>query len=110
MRMLCGNTNRFAPKAFSSLPFGSNSRTGGRLEPAQVFTPQRSAIQMWPLGATSTELVEPIVRPGGRVNQCSTVRYGLGWELGWAETKAATKLVSKRCLKAAAFIFRTPVF
>src|SRR5258708_36912849 len=83
----------FAPKLRSSLPDGSNSSTGGRSELAQEFAPHRSATQIWPLGATNTALDDPIVRPSGSVNQCSTVRYGLGCELGceliWAGTLPA---------------------
>ena len=63
-----------SPQLFSSLPDCSNSKTGGRFEPAQEFAPHRSATQMWPLGATKTALVEPIVRPPGNWNQLSTVR------------------------------------
>ncbi len=46
---------------------------------------------MWPLGATKTALVEPIVLPSGNWNQCSTVRYGLGWEFGCARTWGTAK-------------------
>src|SRR6202521_5315118 len=76
--------NMPAPKLLSSLPDGSNSRTGARSEPVQELTPHLSATQRWPLGATNTALVDPMVLPSGSVNQCSTVRYGLGCELGWA--------------------------
>src|ERR1700730_8922059 len=73
-----------APKLLSSLPDGSNSRTGARSEPLQELTPHLSATQMWPPGATKTALVDPMVLPSGSVNQCSTGRYGLCCELGCA--------------------------
>src|SRR5471030_153141 len=84
--------NMPAPKLFSSLPDGSNSNTGARSEPLQELTPHLSATQMWPPGATDTALVDPMVLPSGSVNQCSTVRYGLGCELAWAyaQLSAAT--------------------
>src|SRR5471030_894680 len=76
--------NMPAPKLLSSLPDGSNSRTGARSEPPHELTPHLSATQMWPPGATNTALVDPMVLPSGSVNQRSTVRYGFGCELAWA--------------------------
>src|ERR1041384_328230 len=55
----CGNTKRPAPKLCTSRPDGSNFRTGARLEPAQVLSPQRSNTHTLPLRSTSTALVEP---------------------------------------------------
>src|SRR5207245_1153624 len=77
-----GKTNTPAAKLFLSRPDSSNSRTAGRLEPAQVLAPHLSATQMdRPSGATSTALVAPQVRPSGIFAQPSTVRYGLPGEL-----------------------------
>src|SRR3989442_8464740 len=73
-----------APKLFRSLPDGSNSRTGASRDPAQEFAPHRSAIHMWPPGATNTALVDPIDLPSGSLNQLSIIRYGLGWKLDCA--------------------------
>src|SRR5712692_10777735 len=83
-----GKTNIPAPKLVLSRPDSSNSRTTGRLEPAQVFAPHLSATQMdFPSRSTSTALVAPQVRPSGIFAQPSTVRYGLGWALaGWASS------------------------
>src|SRR5579872_474849 len=89
IQMPWGKTNMLAPKLLSNLPDGSNSSTGGRSDLAQEFAPHRSATQIWPLGATHTALVDPMVRPSGSVNQCSTVRYGLGSELGCAQAVPA---------------------
>src|ERR1051326_3798067 len=55
----CGNTKRPLPKLCNSRPDGSNFRTGARLEPAQVLSPQRSNTHTLPLRSTSTALVEP---------------------------------------------------
>src|SRR5260370_37173040 len=92
IQMPWAKTTMFAPKLRRSLPEGSNSSTGARSELAQEFAPHRSATQIWPLGATHTALDDPIVRPSGSVNQCSTVRYGLGCELGWARTLPAATI------------------
>src|SRR5207249_10752968 len=88
-----GNTNRPAPKLVLSRPDSSNSRTTGRLEPAQVFAPHLSATQMdLPSRSTSTALVAPHARPAGIFAQPSTVRYGLGGALagGASAAPAAT--------------------
>src|SRR5882672_1827795 len=55
----CGNTNRPAPKLCTSRPEASNSRTGARLEAAQVLAPQRSNTHTLPLRSTSIALVDP---------------------------------------------------
>src|SRR6266496_786045 len=91
--MQCGKTNIPAPNDFSSLPEASNSMIGSSFDPSHEFTPHRSATHICPFGATKTELVDPMVRPSGSVYQCSTVRYGLGWELGWAHTTRAASAV-----------------
>src|SRR5512147_1996114 len=55
----CGNTKRPAPKLCTSRPEASNSRTGARLDPAQVLAPQRSNTHTLPLRSASTALVDP---------------------------------------------------
>src|ERR1039458_9829250 len=79
---LCGKSSTPAPKLLSSLPVESNSRTGASGLSAQELAPQRSATQMWPSRSRSTALVEPQTRPSGILKKFSTVRYGLGCELG----------------------------
>src|SRR5260370_41298962 len=59
---------------------------GARFEPAQLLAPQRSYAHMCPLGAIPTPAVAPHVLPSGSLKKFSTVRYGFGWELGWART------------------------
>src|ERR1043166_2035210 len=54
-----GERKRPLPKLCNSRPDGSNCRTGARLEPAQVLSPQRSNTHTLPLRSTSTALVEP---------------------------------------------------
>src|SRR5882672_9408 len=56
----CGNTKRPAPKPCARRPEASNSRTGARLEAAQVLSPQRSNTHTLP--RRSTALVDPQVR------------------------------------------------
>src|SRR5260370_26478473 len=71
------------PKLFTSLPDESNLRMDGSVLPAQLFAPHRSATQMLlPSRSISTALVEPQGLPSGSFAQFSTVRYGLGCELG----------------------------
>ena len=68
-----------APKLVTRLPLSSNLSTDGSDEPAQLFTPQRSATQMlFPSLSIATALVEPQVRPAGSFAQSVTVRYGFG--------------------------------
>src|SRR6266478_9795434 len=69
-----------SPKLFRSFPDESNSRMGGRFEPAQVFAPHLSATHMLPWRSTSTPAVDPQGLPSGSFAQFSMVRYGLGWE------------------------------
>src|ERR1700676_1367305 len=76
----CGNKNISEPKLFRSLPDGSNSRIGARVEPSQVFAPHRSATQIFPRLSTSTPAVAPQVLPSGSLAQFSIVRYGSGGE------------------------------
>src|SRR6516165_10575226 len=77
------------PKLFTSVPDWSNLRIGGSILPAQVLAPHRSATQMLvPSRSTSTALVDPHIRPAGSLNQFSTVRNGLGCELGGASASA----------------------
>jgi len=71
---LWGKTNMPSPKLRSNLPDASKWRIGGRLEPAQVLAPHRSATQMLPSGAMPTELVDPQVLPSGSLAQFSIVR------------------------------------
>src|SRR6266853_973412 len=77
-----------SPKLCRSLPEGSNSRIGGRFEPAQVFAPHLSATHMLPWRSTSTPAVDPQGRPSGSFAQFSMVRYGLGWEFRAASSCA----------------------
>src|SRR3979490_562478 len=77
-----------SPKLFSSFPDESNSRMGGRFEPAQVFAPHLSATHMLPWRSTSTPAVDPQGRPSGSFAQFSMVRYGLGWEFRAASSCA----------------------
>src|SRR5689334_10061329 len=82
----CGKMNIPSPKLFTRLPESSNFRIGATLSlPAQEFAPHRSPTQMLlPSRSISTALVDPQVLPSGSFAQPSTVRYGLGWELGAA--------------------------
>src|SRR6266853_850070 len=77
-----GNRNMPAPKLLSSLPDGSNSRMGARLEPAQVLAPHLSATHILPWRSTDTPAVDPQGLPSGSFAQFSMVRYGLGREFG----------------------------
>jgi hypothetical protein len=62
------------PSAALGFPEASNFRTGGRLDPAQLFAPHRSATQIdFPSRSISTALVDPHVRPSGIFAQFSTV-------------------------------------
>src|SRR5690349_2325073 len=79
--MPCGHANKPAPNAPSHCPFEATCKIGstsplGR----QSFAPQRSAIHSVPLGATSTMLIEPKVRPAGALIHPVTVVYGFGKE------------------------------
>src|ERR1035438_7392057 len=100
---LCGKSSTPAPKLLSSLPVESNSRTGASGLSAQELAPQRSATQMWPSRSRSTALVEPQTRPSGILKKFSTVRYGLGCDLGvapgWA--KAAARAMTGSAASAA---------
>src|SRR5437868_14442308 len=72
-----------APTFRSTFPSASNSPTGLRSEPSQAPAPavQRSATQMWPLGATAIALIPPSFLPAGNCGQLTSL-YGLGWEFG----------------------------
>src|SRR5262245_28612478 len=91
----CGNTNKPAPNALTSLPDASNLRIGSRFDPSQLniwpsricdagmnpCAAQRSATQMLlPSGSMSTAAVEPQMRPSAILAQLSMGRYGLGPE------------------------------
>jgi hypothetical protein len=90
-----------------SLPEGSNSRIGARLESAQLFAPHLSKTHRLPLVSMVMAFVEPIIRPAGSLAQTSPARYGLGEEfvgsvLDWARIRvpsmpvAATAARSKK--------------
>ena len=73
--MPCGDRIRPAPKLATRVPVASNLSTDGNDEPAQLFTPHRSATQtLWPSLSMATALVEPHVRPAGSLAQPATVR------------------------------------
>ena len=58
--MPCGNRNRPSPKLLTSFPEASNFITTGSFEPAQLFAPHRSAIQIErPSMSGSTVLIDP---------------------------------------------------
>src|SRR6186713_655292 len=81
--MPCGYTKRPAPKFLITLPSASNSQIGLSWESAHAPAPamQRSATQMWPLGAAAIALIPPSVLPAGNCGQLASL-YGLGWEFG----------------------------
>ena len=71
--MPCGKVNIPPPKLRTGVPDGSNLKTVGSLEPAQLFAPHRSATQTeTPSGSMSTALSAPHVRPSGIRAQPST--------------------------------------
>src|SRR5688572_17716326 len=75
----CGTWISPSPNALTRLPFASNFRIDGRLEPTHELAPQRSATQMLtPSLSMPTPLVDPQVRPSGILAQPTTVSYGLG--------------------------------
>src|SRR6185436_12627460 len=97
--MPCGHANKPAPTAPSHWPFAATCRIGSASPfGKQSFAPQRSAIHSVPLGATSTMLIEPSVRPAGAVIHPATVLYGFGKEplLHAASTAASAAAAAVR--------------
>ena len=69
----CGNTKSPSPMLFVGRPVARSIRwIGGRLEPSQVFTPQRSMAQISLRGPISTPAVEPQVLFSGSTPQLRT--------------------------------------
>src|SRR5216683_1615853 len=76
-----------APRLFTRLPDESNLRMGARSDLAQEVPPRLSTTQMLFLSRSMSALITcPHVLPSGSFAQFSTVRYGVGAELGsaWA--------------------------
>ena len=71
------------PKALQKFAGGIELQDGRQIRTAQVLAPQRSAIQIWPLGAAKPRWWSPSFALGQR-EPVLTVRYGFGCEFGWA--------------------------
>src|SRR5215471_83831 len=103
--ILCGNTNKPAPKLLTILPSRSSLCTGAQSEPAQLsyrkgdspggasgFAPQRSATHSaWPSASTATALSAPQAWPSGSLPQGAIVLKGLGRSLVGVESRLETR-------------------